>query len=90
MLSNSITVEPDNNFATYNTPDHQYKEKAMINKKVLKSFILKLLDWLIFIGLLSVSVYVMNESIDKFIEKASTFEISSEGICGHEEGWTFH
>ena len=90
MLPNSITVVPDNNFTTNNTPDHrQYKDKAMIDQKVFKSFILKLLDWLIFIGLLGVSVYVMNESIAKFIEKASTFEISSEGIHGHGEGQTF-
>ena len=81
MLSSSMTFstnQPENN---YNIPDHHhYKEKTMINKKVLKSLIMKSLDWLIFIGLLSVSVYVMKESIDKFIEKASTFEISSEGI----------
>ena len=76
MLSRAMTVVPDKNFATN-------KEKAMVDKKVLKALIVKALDWFIFIGLLSGSIYVMKESINKFIKRASTFEISSEGIHGH-------
>ena len=83
MLSSSMTVVPDKNFATYNTPDHQNKEKAMVDQKALKALIAKTLDWFILICLLSGSIYVMKESINKFIKRASTFEISSEGIHGH-------
>ena len=50
----------------------------MVDSNILKSYASKIIDWVLYLGLIFASGFFMSDCVDKFRDKSTYFEVSSQ------------